>query len=166
MNNNVEQSSEILAISTEDGYILFYDTRFGSTDETPESKITPILPTLNALAKVGGIADGVKSRIKDFEVLRLKMPGISDERLLLIAGSSDGVIHLWIIDDTEMFKSKSTSKKTSDNFIDDIMPQEGLTRQAWECVGRYETGNRITCLKAFVMSCSTDAENMRSQNNT
>lgn len=165
VSNDIEQGSEILAVSTEEGYILFYDTKVGNTDEAPESKRTPILPTLNALANVGGIPDGVKSRIKDFEALRLKVPGIAKENLLLIAGSSDGVIHLWIIDDTEMFKSRLTSNKTSDNSINDIMPQKVLTRQTWGCIGKYETGNRITCLKAFVMSGSIDAGNARSQNN-
>jgi protein MAK11 len=101
-----------LAVSTEDGRVLFY-----SIDATSEPESALKLPSCSCTAEIGGKSVG--SRIKDFEIL--KVP-----ELLVVAAGSDGVIRLF--------------------------------SQGGELLGKLDTGNRITCVGAFIMDGTSHEE--------
>ena len=134
-----EDDPQLLAMSTEDGRILFYSTisKDLSTAEAVGDKDTP-LPSAKLIAQLGGKDSGVAGRIKDFAVLSLG-EGVSKE-LLVVTGGSDGAIRVW----------RLLSK--------DLVSHSGAARQVGQLLGTYETGNRITCLKAFVMLPEANGE--------
>lgn len=124
---------QVLAASTEDGRILFYSTRPADLVSTPavEGKDAP-LPSAKLVAQLGGKDVGISGRIKDFSVLGA---GEGASKLnYIVTASSDGAVKIWKLD-------PSTDLKT----------HEGKTKQVGKLLGTYETNNRITCLKAFVM---------------
>jgi protein MAK11 len=121
-----ENKKSVVAVSTEDGRIVFYDT-----DAEPKQNERDELPDAKVLMQLGGKAAGVSGRIKDFEVLPLEG---TDGQTLIVTASSDGDVRLWHI------PSSDWSGKAPD-----------ATRQVGTSIATYETGNRITCLRAFVM---------------
>jgi protein MAK11 len=133
-----DEDIQVLAVSTEDGRILFYSTRHGDlvTAPTAEGKEAP-LPSAKLIAQLGGKDAGLSGRIKDFTVLNAG-EGSSEDIFILTAGS-DGSVRIW--------------KLTP---LADLMPHNGKVKQVGNLLGTYETGNRITCLKAFVMLPSVD----------
>jgi protein MAK11 len=131
LQDNNGEPTDILAVSTEDGRIVFYDT--GSITATGDE-----LPDAKALAQLGGKEAGIKGRVKDFELLPID--GLKGQSIIVTA-SSDGVIRLWHL---------SASEWTSQ--------VEKNVRQVGKLLGSYETGNRITCLRAFVMLPAKDED--------
>ncbi|KAL1595772.1 Protein mak11 [Paraconiothyrium brasiliense] len=131
----------ILLVSTEDGRIMFYDTN--STFETAANdEKEDEIPQSNLVAAIGGPAAGFSGRVKDFDILR-----ISDASFLIISGSSDGTVRLWLLR-TDELKTPSESEKGT-----------GFTaEQVGRLLGTYTTGTRITCLKSFVMTGTPEAE--------
>ncbi|KAI2470555.1 insulin-induced protein-domain-containing protein [Annulohypoxylon bovei var. microspora] len=128
--------SSLLAVSTEDGRIVFLSTK--SEDLTPskstEGKGKTSLPTAKLIAQVGGKDAGVSGRIKDFSISR--MPGKDGEDSLVIAaGSSDGKIRIFKLAVAELTEARKSK----------IAPTVG------KLLGTYETQNRITCVEAFTM---------------
>ncbi|KAI1622800.1 WD40-repeat-containing domain protein [Exophiala viscosa] len=127
----------LLAVSTEDGRILFYHT----------DKISPV-PTDNGNAKkesileascraqVGGKSAGMSGRIKDFELLFSKDNLGKSESLYIVAASSDGTIRLVHLPLSDLRNAVAKGSKAA---------------QLGTVIGSYSTGNRITCMKAFVM---------------
>ena len=153
-----DEAKDLLAVSTEDGRILFYDTAdFVDTQTTGPASQSEI-PALDAICQLGGSAEGFTGRVKEFEIL--KPPDSED--FIIITGSSDGAVRLWAVDGSELVKEPSISKElndevnNSDNSGDDKSNGNAMkvpaTRQVGLLLGTYEAGNRITCLKAFIMS--------------
>lgn len=135
-----EEDSQILAVSTEDGRVLFYSTRSDDllTAKAVEGKDAP-LPAAKLIAQLGGKDAGLSGRIKDFAALSLgEAPA---KELLIVSAGSDGAVRIWQLSSTK-----------------DLASQNGPTRQVGKLLGTYETGNRITCLKAFVMLPKADKE--------
>lgn len=141
--------SEYLTVSTEDGRILFFITDTEVENTVSESRTNPKLATLQPIGQVGGIADGLDSRVKDYEILRLTTPGKSNESLLIVTGSSDGAIRLWIVDEIPLLIKQISSNGAIDS---DATQAQTDVPQIGKLLGVYETGNRITCLKAYIMS--------------
>ena len=111
-----------------------------------------------AVGQIGGVAAGFAGRIKDFEILRLPR----SRNLLVVTGSSDGAIRLWEIDQADLQARLATQKgsletgkssQTNGTAADTENPSEELPsiKQVGSHLGTYEAGNRITCLKAFIM---------------
>ncbi|KAI1395702.1 WD40 repeat-like protein [Hypoxylon fuscum] len=126
--------SSLLAVSTEDGRILFFSTK--SEDLTPttstEEKAKASLPAAKLVAQVGGKDAGVSGRIKDFAVV--KVPGkAGEEDLVIAAGSSDGKLRIFKL------------------AIADLKGEKSKTKTVGKLLGTYETQNRITCVEAFKM---------------
>lgn len=122
----------VLAVSTEDGRVLFYDL-----SSLFEDADTSKLPQCRCIAQLGGRAAGIAGRIKDFEILQA--PGSSSDAstaLLIVTASSDGAVRIWSLADAEL--KADAGEKT-------------LAVQVGYLVGTLETSNRITCLAAFVM---------------
>ncbi|KKA27138.1 hypothetical protein TD95_000402 [Thielaviopsis punctulata] len=140
--DDAEAGDAVLAVSTEDGRVLFYSTRAADLHAATDDDDGEDLPTAKLLAQVGGRAAGVATRIKDFKVLR----GY-DGAFYVVGGSSDGRVRVWRMA-AEMLAAaehgKSAKKvKTQDK-------AEKAVAQG-ELLGTYETQNRITCLEAFVL---------------
>lgn len=121
---DLEQS--ILAVSTEDGRVLFYDVSSDGKEADADK-----LPQCPCVAQLGGAAAGISGRVKDFEVMALK----GKKNLLIVTGSSDGAVRLWTVSGEQSLGKAS---------------KEG-PKQVGKLVATQETGNRITCLGAFVM---------------
>ena len=147
-----------MAVSTEDGRILFYDTAdvVGSHITEPASKAE--IPASEAICQLGGPAEGIIGRVKDFEIL--KPPG--SEGFIVVTGSSDGAVRLWTVDASELIDEPSVSREMNDKVSNSAnsddskangdATKKSATRQIGMLLGTFEAGNRITCLKAFVMS--------------
>lgn len=131
----------VLAVSTEDGRIMFYSTSpkdltTTTTEKAKEAKAAKdskeaSIPAAKLVAQLGGKDAGVQSRIKDFVVLEANTGGNRD--LVIISAGSDGSIRLWGL-------SRS-----------DLLVREEQPNKVGKLLGTYETGNRVTCLAAFVM---------------
>ena len=127
-----EEDAQVLAISTEDGRVLFYSTRPADlvTASTVEGKDAP-LASAKLLAQLGGKEVGLSARIKDFSILN-NGDGATKE-LIIVAGGSDGALRIWKLP------------------ASDLASHKGKAKQVGDLLGTYETNNRITCLKSFVM---------------
>jgi len=132
---NGETGEAALAVSTEDGRILFVSTRAEHLQhEKQPGTETVVLPAARVVSQLGGAAAGISGRIKDFVALPTTD---KDARTgwIIVSGGSDGSIRVWRIT------------------ADDIRWGEGgeAGRQVGTLQGTYETQNRITCLGAFIM---------------
>ncbi|PGH15704.1 hypothetical protein AJ79_02298 [Helicocarpus griseus UAMH5409] len=138
---------ELLAMSTEDGRILFYSTKASvSTESKDDSK--PPLPAGQLIAQLGGKEHGQQGRIKDFEVLPVKMQGWKSTFLIVTSGS-DGAVKLWVLTEKEFPESPKKAKTPSN--AQNGASSDNAVAQVGKLLGMYESGNRITCMKAFVM---------------
>lgn len=149
-------------MSTENGCILFY-----STTETP-GKMTPQTeaesraglnrPPCRPLGQLGGAQAGVLGRIKDFDILDITVDEDSTHALstlLVVTAGSDGSLRIWTVDPKEL--------------IEFVKPETGIeviegtyeSRPIGRMLGMYETHNRITCLKSFVLNSSLDKSELQ-----
>jgi protein MAK11 len=139
-----EEGPNTLLVSTEDGRILLYDTSSTTPDEGAEEKKDD-MPSSRLIAQIGGPAAGITGRIKDFEVLPYSQTSAS--KFLIITGSSDGTVRIWLINASEL-KGDAEADKGS-----------GFTaNQIGRLLATYSTGTRITCLKAYPMTGKPDQE--------
>lgn len=143
-----EEDIQVLAVSTEDGRILFYSTRPDDLVAQPAEKEKgkdSVLPAAKLIAVIDG--NGAKKdegkgktakpeekpiRIKDFAVLSVGEGAAKS--IIIVAARSDGTLEVFKLSASELLPQNVT----------DVKPVGKL-------LGTYKTGNRITCLKAFVM---------------
>ena len=153
---NDGETKDLLAVSTEEGRILFYDTTDVVETQATETCSKSGIPILREFCQLGGAVEGLTGRVKDFEIL--KPPG--SEAFIIVTGSSDGAVRLWTIDESELLVEPSVSRDLHDetsiaNGGDATKPgiamKASSTRQIGSLLGAYEAGNRVTCVKAFVM---------------
>ena len=140
-----DTTDDLLAVSTEDGRVIFYSTQeLQEVEEDGDSTI----PHATPVAQVGGKQGGFPGRVKDFEVLSLadQAKDVRDG-ILVVTGNSEGVARIWGVASKDLVVSKKT--KGQDN-----IPQVGTL------VTSYETGNRITCLASFVMLPAEDPDTL------
>ncbi|KAI4248294.1 MAG: hypothetical protein LQ352_005954 [Teloschistes flavicans] len=154
----------VLAVSTEDGRLVFFSTTSvdgNSLESLDKSSGISLCP---AVGQLGGHVHDSENRLKDFEYLSVEGDTKSARQSLIVTGSSDGSIRLWTVD----LLIDSGHKQPLNSAVNDPnatkTPGEdssatGAIRQIGRLLGKYETGNRITCLKAFVMSEASDKEN-------
>ena len=152
------ETKDLLAVSTEDGRILLYDTTDFVDTQLTEPTNEPEIPVSKAICQLGGPAEGITGRVKDFEIL--KPP--ESEDFIIVTGSSDGAVRLWTIQESEIIDRLTSSNDTNNEVSILASNADGkangnaaklpTTRQIGSLLGTYEAGNRITCLKAFVMS--------------
>ncbi|KAJ5973581.1 hypothetical protein N7481_010791 [Penicillium waksmanii] len=145
-----DKTGDLLAVSTEDGRVIFYSTtELQQVEDEEESKI----PYATPVAQIGGKQAGFPGRVKDFTVLSLEgqAKDIRDD-FLVVTGNSEGIVRIWKVDGKNLATPKKTkgSKKSKDTAI----PQIG------NLVSTYETGNRITCLASFIMLPAEDPSNL------
>ncbi|PYH47446.1 putative 60S ribosome biogenesis protein Mak11 [Aspergillus saccharolyticus JOP 1030-1] len=149
-----EDSDELLAVSTEDGRVIFYSTK--EVENAPEGDESPI-PFAKVVAQLGGRANGFPGRVKDFEVLSLKdQPGPNKSDYLVVTANSEGLIRVWLLRGSELVGKKKGGKKNSSSKSDKA-PE---VNQVGRLLNTYATGNRVTCLKAFVMLAADDSSDL------
>ncbi|KAK4153700.1 WD40-repeat-containing domain protein [Chaetomidium leptoderma] len=119
----------VLAVSTEDGRLLFFSTATEDLAELAEDKT---LRVAKLVGQLGGKEAGVSGRIKDFKVLPVEDAN-GKRSFFIVTASSDGRIRLWQLGATELGGIGETPK------------------QVGKLLGMYGTQNRITCVEAFVM---------------
>lgn len=148
----------VLVVSTEDGRLLFFDTDVQSNAEKKDA-----LPTCACIGQLGGNAAGVSGRIKDFEILRIPQAlADADDSLLIVTASSDGAVRLWKVGSDELTAPKQGSNNAGvDRKESDLLP---VLSQVGELISTHETGNRITCLGAFMMDGKVSAESLNAEN--
>lgn len=131
-----KEEESLLAVSTEDGRVLFFSTRKEDLIEAEEKDgKAAVLPNAKLVAQLGGKEAGVASRIKDFKFLALE--GEDGERSwYVVTGSSDGKLRVW--------KLEAKDLKVADT-------EGAAKKQVGTLLGAYDTQNRITCVEAFVM---------------
>ena len=152
---------ELLTVSTEDGRLLFYSTVTSEShkeDEETDKRTTSSISDCVLLAQLGGRSLGVTSRIKDFEILRLSIEKEHPSKTVAITGCSDGSLRIWLLDEKELpdkvvYANGATEPEDTTNghgtgTNGTLGPD---IQQIGKLIGTYETGNRITCLKAFVL---------------
>lgn len=150
---SAEDGDELLAVSTEDGRVIFYSTK--KVQKSQDEDDSPI-PYAEAVAELGGKACGFPGRVKAFEILSLKEETQApQEDLLVVTGNSEGVVRVWHVHGNDLAgKGKAAKSSKNKDEKDSKIPQVGKLLNA------YETGNRITCLKAFVMLPSEDPSSL------
>jgi protein MAK11 len=138
---------EVLAVSTEDGRVLFYNTRVEG--ETEEAQL---------LGAVGGRSLGMPTRVKDFVTV---VPA-NQERVFLVTACSDGVVRVWDLCgsgnvEIEVAEAETEAKKVK---VDPAKDNDtaAAERQVGRLVGVYETGRRITCLAGMLMREGAEKE--------
>lgn len=145
-----EADHTLLAVATEDGRILFFSTKsddLTKPEETGNDKKTTPIPVAKLVAQIGGRAEGVDNRIKDFVVVKSE----TDNKTLFIAGgSSDGKIRLWRVAREELLQGGSKAKVTKKTKTK-TTNSKGEVTSVGKLLGTYETHNRITCMVAFSM---------------
>ena len=170
LSEDEDTTKDLLAISTEDGRILFYCTDDISPTEADVFKSKPSIPMCTAIGQLGGAAESLTGRIKDFEIL--KIPGLPT--FFIVTGNSDGAIRIWMLDGAELVKSSAVLlgsldkdwQNPKDSAHYSSKGPETIT-QVGSLLGTYEAGNRITCLKAFVMLQPEDSKpNVLTEGNT
>src|SRR3569833_2792808 len=123
----------VLGVSTEDGRILFFSTRPEASGRPEQTQAG--LPAAKLVSQLGGRAAGVPGRIKDFAVLPLPSQDGTQASWLVVSGGSGGSIRNWklALEDLRLAENEMPGK------------------QVGRLLGTYETQNRITCVKAYVM---------------
>ncbi|KAJ5711514.1 hypothetical protein N7488_005670 [Penicillium malachiteum] len=140
-----DATEDLLAVSTEDGRVIFYSTQ---ELQKPEEDDESTIPHATPVAQVGGKQAGFPGRIKDFDVLSLEnQPKEVHDGIVVVTGNSDGVVRIWNVASKELVPAKKSKGQ-------DTIPQVG------NLLTTYETGNRITCLASFVMLPAEDPDTL------
>ncbi|KAK2812469.1 hypothetical protein FQN50_001470 [Emmonsiellopsis sp. PD_5] len=138
---------ELLALSTEDGRILFYSTHPCTLIEPADGPA----PNGQLVAQLGGKDHGQPIRIKDFEFLPITAPGW-DSTFLIVTADTDGAVKLWMLTGSEFpGLEKLAKKEKSNNKAENGASPITAVPQVGKLLGTYETDTRITCMRAFAM---------------
>ena len=152
-------TTEVLAVSTEDGRVLFYSTSSGQPlHAEDESNGDTAVLQYHCLGSLGGKELGSEGRVKDFECIEVALAPQPDGSKIIITAGSDGIVSLWQIESMELSSVPSSGSNGSDRVGkgDELRgiastPKINSDPQVGHLLGKVETGNRVTCLKAFLL---------------
>lgn len=140
-----DKGVSLLAVSTDDGRIVIVSTADGAlrpvegADKVKEGMAPSVA---RPVASLGGRAEGVGSRIKDFTLVHG-----DDGTLYAIGGGSDGVVRVWAVGVDELRDAAAAAAEGKDK-----EPLKG------RLVGTYKTDNRIMCMTAYLMTPNDDVD--------
>ncbi|KAL2123849.1 hypothetical protein VTJ04DRAFT_214 [Mycothermus thermophilus] len=152
-----ETEETVLAVSTEDGRVVFVGTAKedliappASTDSNGKDKKhqqQQTVPAARPVGQLGGKQAGVEGRVKDFVVLPVEIEdedndGVYKKFFFVVTAGSDGRVRVWQLSAEELKLKKNTGKDKDST---------AEPEQVGKLLGTYETQNRITCLGAFCM---------------
>lgn len=129
--------SSLLALSTEDGRVLFYDLSIQPAEESNAKT----LPASKCIAQLGGRTAGVQGRIKDFQLVLLPSSKDAAQEFMVVTAGSDGAVRFWSLTHDELVSPEASNGT----------PEKSAPQQIGRLISTNETGNRITCLGAFIM---------------
>ncbi|KAH0543531.1 hypothetical protein FGG08_002199 [Glutinoglossum americanum] len=168
--SNKVELSNVLAVSTEDGRVIFYTTTPCEASGLGIDSSEAGIPNCRLLGQLGGRSTGLGGRIKDFDILEVSYGDLrsGNPEFITVTGSSDGAVRLWRIKVHDILYSlkangspasenQSSSMRVGSENTDATKPSSPSPRQIGTLAGVYETGNRITCLRAFVMVGHADS---------
>lgn len=144
---DADKARDVLAVSTEDGRILFYTTSEVKQQENGDAATETSIADATLLAQLGGKASGLSGRVKDFEIVPLKGTE-NDLGTFIITASSAGSIRVWHLSMEDIIPHRNSMKSAAD------------VAQVGKLLGSYETGARITCLRAFLMRPARQEEGL------
>ncbi|KAL0635697.1 Protein mak11 [Maublancomyces gigas] len=149
-----EGSKEVLAISTEDGRVLFYLTTSPTpSKETEEETKTPAdIDTPHLIGILGGKSLGMPTRVKDFSTIF-----VGGKQFIITAGS-DGAVRVWDLDGSKDAAAKQGREMKKVRIEKDEKEEKAGERQVGALVGIYETERRITCLGVMEMEVGEEKE--------
>ncbi|WEW61290.1 Protein mak11 [Emydomyces testavorans] len=147
---------EFLAVSTEDGRILFYSTSTNVLSPAEMSGGSSAVPAAPLWYQLGGKAQGQSSRIKGFEFLTVNSGLGHTETLIVVTAGSDGVVKLWVLDPNELSGKNQGGSKEGKK--EEQLATGDQHKNVGRLLGAYDTGNRITCLVAFAMTMATEED--------
>ncbi|KAI9753761.1 MAG: p21-activated protein kinase-interacting protein 1-like protein [Lichina confinis] len=158
-----EPSTTILAASTEDGRVIFFSSGEEGHAVDGETPSDAAIPNARILGELGGSGVGVSGRVKDFVLLPLMVDPSETEvedTLLVVTGSSDGSIRIWHVKACELIEAERSVADGSTDAAPDPSSakskaagqQKPHAAQKGQLLGASETGLRITCLVAYVMT--------------
>ncbi|KAL8808339.1 MAG: hypothetical protein Q9182_000159 [Xanthomendoza sp. 2 TL-2023] len=157
---NESGNVSVLAVSTEDGRVVFFSTTVHGVPNEPSE-----IPIFAAIGQIGREIEGPGSRVKDFEYLK----AAGDQRALvasfIVTSGSDGTIGVWNLDLRARLEKLQLSDHAAGasggvNGKRDKPVVSGTVPEVGRLLSKYETGNRITCLKAFIMADTNDEEDV------
>ncbi|KAI1816067.1 WD repeat domain-containing protein [Poronia punctata] len=134
--------ASLLAVSTEDGKIMFFSTKTDDLSSSTDSSKTDNsksgkLPVAKLVAQLGGKDAGITGRIKDFSICTATSDVDGSEDLFISTGSSDGRIRLFKLNMADLTAERPAGWST--------------TNVVGKLLGTCDTQNRITCMSAFKM---------------
>ncbi|KAL8843593.1 MAG: hypothetical protein Q9170_000097 [Blastenia crenularia] len=163
---NDQTHANILAVSTEDGRVVLFSTSLTHGGNAVTSNETNQIPRCRAIGEIGGKLGTLKSRVKDFEFLRVPESEPNRHASWMVTGSSEGTVRVWKLDLSVSMEDLHTSTDDTANRSEDANGDHGGSNtakpvpQVGLLLGEYETGNRIICLKAFIMANRPDREDV------
>lgn len=149
-----DTSEEVLAISAEDGRVLFYLTTSPTSSKGKEEETeTPAnIDTPHLVGILGGKSLGMPKRVKDFSTL------FASGKQFVITAGSDGVVRVWALDASKDAAAKQGREMKKVRIEKDENGEKAEERQVGALVGIYETERRITCLGAMEMEVGEEKE--------
>lgn len=147
-------SKEVLAISTEDGRVLFYLTTppKSSKETEEETEIPAVIDTPHLIGILGGKSLGMPARVKDFSTI------FTGGKQFVITAGSDGVVRVWDLDGSKDAAAKQGREMKKVRIEKDAKEENADERQVGALVGIYETERRITCLGVMEMEVGEEKE--------
>ena len=167
IHNLPDLQPELIFVSTEDGRILIYSADETHNEEVDISSSTNHIPNL---VPIGQIPDETKSRIKDFEILEVGNSQNATDEVYVVSASSNGAIRVLSLDIKKLLANAVTLRSVDQRRRMELesngvgsggapgnVTDSALLKPNVKLLGTYETGHRITCLKAFLMAAPLDA---------
>ncbi|KFH41794.1 hypothetical protein ACRE_074850 [Hapsidospora chrysogenum ATCC 11550] len=127
-----EDALSLLAVSTEDGRIVFTSTKGKHITKIEDVKEGMAPGVARTVGYVGGRNAGVSGRIKEFALVR---SAVDRDTVYVVGAGSDGMIRVWAVGVGELREA---------------CEKPGI-EEVGSLIGMCETENRVTCMTAFLM---------------
>ena len=168
---NKDDYIELLAVSTEDGRVLFYSTvGEDSALHASASEKASVPSRCQSVCVLGEDKPMLGRRIKDFECLQADSKPAGGPSRFFILARSDGAVQLWHVMDAELLLTHDLKKfrtaevngrNTHEAAVNGSAQQQDVETlsplRVGKMLGVYETNSRITCAKAVVLRQSASS---------